>query len=217
MAKNQTTTGSKGAYDKIYKAIRPVSDCPQSSKPLTTAPSSPSSPDLKKMTAEQISTEVPVHFNPSVSTTPTKQKDQTAKTHVNSRTESMNPVMLPKVASKTEQVKPRAERATPAEEGNDHKFSSYLDRAGAKIRTTSNVGVGVGGDGGGRSVSRWDDHEFSSYLDRAGAKIRTTSSVGVGVGVGGDGGRRRVSRRDSFHDKISHFITRSKIKFRNNV
>ncbi|PSR86184.1 Sister chromatid cohesion protein [Actinidia chinensis var. chinensis] len=184
MTKKQTSTSSKGTCDKIYKAIRRVSHCPRSSKPLTAPGSVPLSPELKKTTTEPISTEFPVHFNHPVSATPTQQKEQTVKTHIASRTESLSPVIVPRVASKTKQVKPRSERAAPAQEGTDDKFSSYLDRAGAKIRTTSKVGVGVGVGVGGDG----------------------------GVGDGGGGGRS-VSRRDSFNDKISHFINRAKIKF----
>ncbi|XP_057484570.1 uncharacterized protein LOC130770935 [Actinidia eriantha] len=190
MAKNRTSKSSKGACNKIYKAIRRVSDCPQSSKPLKAPGSLPLSPELKKKTTEPISTEFPVHFNHPVSAIPTQQKEQTAKTHIASRTESLSPVIVPKVASMTKQVKPRAERAAPAQEGNDDKFSSYLERAGAKIRTTSNVGGvgvgGVGGDGdgvgGGRSVSRRDsfNDKISHFINRAKIKFRTTSSVGGG-------------------------------------
>ncbi|GFZ19471.1 hypothetical protein Acr_28g0001760 [Actinidia rufa] len=117
MAKKQTSTSSKGACDKIYKAIRRISHCPRSSKPFTAPGSLPLSPELKKTTTEPISTEFPVHFNHPVSATPMQQKEQTVKTHIASRTESLSPVIVPKVASKTKQVKPRAERAAPAQEG----------------------------------------------------------------------------------------------------
>lgn len=172
MAGNQTSTNSS-VCEKIYMAI-----CPLSSKVTSSAPI-----DQKKATDKAVSTEVPVNFNTSLSPAPSKL-DEVSSVEKNGQVE--------KVGSRNEPVKTKLapagvtvlEKAKPLEEegnGND-KFSSYIDRSKAKIRTTSNIGTGNGGgvSGGGKSLSRRDtfNDRVSDYINRAKNKIRSNSNLG---------------------------------------
>ncbi|TMX04535.1 hypothetical protein EJD97_007863 [Solanum chilense] len=57
-----------------------------------------------------------------------------------------------------------------------------------------------------------DDSKFTNFIDETKKKIKANSSF-----VGDENGpvtKRATTRRDSFNDRISHFINRAKLKIR---
>ncbi|CAA2935103.1 polycomb group Pc-like [Olea europaea subsp. europaea] len=85
-----------------------------------------------------------------------------------------------------------------------------------KTKSTKDKATQEKGDEDEKIESRKTNDKFSDYINHVKNKMRTVLSVGGGRG-GGDGGAqvgRTATRRDSFKDKVSSFITRAKMKIR---